>query len=425
MFAGGSAVCCVDEVSTGLDPISRRRIWEILLAERGRRTIIMTTHFLDEADYLADDVAIMYKGSLRASGTAATLKNRFGDGYTIKLPSSTDIDMSISAAVVTEHSRHQTVYRVATAALAVEVVEKLEQQHQKNYQLSGPTMEELFLKVTGDTIAATEELSDPAVTQAKDHQALVTVAEGGYELAEGQPISAFNQWWILLCKRVRICKRRWIPYFVAFAFAIVGAAVAPLLIKSFNRPTECPVPAELILDYNYRIDFGTIYSPDYLYGEQRVYVFGPASKLDESRLDVMADVYAVKYTTKYGHSTFGYSNGAEIKAQLLMVDTFEEFSDAVKANWRELSQQNPDIDYMPPTSLRGGIWIGDENSKPTVMVNVRQADEVSRILNFFDVVMSGVPISSSYYKFATIDIPLLYDFKALMFIVYYGLIMAW
>lgn len=49
MFAGGSKVCCVDEVSTGLDPISRRHIWEILLAERSRRTIIMTTHFLDEA----------------------------------------------------------------------------------------------------------------------------------------------------------------------------------------------------------------------------------------------------------------------------------------------------------------------------------------------------------------------------------------
>jgi ATP-binding cassette subfamily A (ABC1) protein 3 len=78
MFAGGSAVCCVDEVSTGLDPISRRRIWEILLAERHRRTIIMTTHFLDEADYLADNIVIMYKGSLRAEGTAATLKNRFG-----------------------------------------------------------------------------------------------------------------------------------------------------------------------------------------------------------------------------------------------------------------------------------------------------------------------------------------------------------
>ncbi|KAG7110964.1 ABC transporter A family member 2 like protein [Verticillium longisporum] len=56
MLTGGSAVCCVDEVSSGLDPLSRRKIWDILLAERGRRTIILTTHFLDEADLLADHI---------------------------------------------------------------------------------------------------------------------------------------------------------------------------------------------------------------------------------------------------------------------------------------------------------------------------------------------------------------------------------
>lgn len=44
MFTGGSSVCCVDEVSSGLDPLSRRKIWDILLAERGSRTIILTTH---------------------------------------------------------------------------------------------------------------------------------------------------------------------------------------------------------------------------------------------------------------------------------------------------------------------------------------------------------------------------------------------
>lgn len=48
MFTGGSRVCCVDEVSSGLDPLSRRKIWEILLAERGDRTFLLTTHFLDE-----------------------------------------------------------------------------------------------------------------------------------------------------------------------------------------------------------------------------------------------------------------------------------------------------------------------------------------------------------------------------------------
>jgi ATP-binding cassette subfamily A (ABC1) protein 3 len=302
MFAGGSAVCCVDEVSTGLDPISRRRIWEILLAERSRRTIIMTTHFLDEVDYLADDIAIMYKGTLRAGGTSASLKHGFGDGYTIKLPYQTDMNISISGPVQKEESRHQTVYRVATAALAAEIVEELEKHKLGDYQLSGPTMEELFIKATGDTIQPTEEQTKEAKTDTSKAQNItIDTSAVDYELAEGRPVSAPKQWSVLLGKRLRILKRRWIPYFVAAAFALVGAGVAPLLIKKFNTPLKCPVPADLIVDYTYRSDFGTYYAQndarDYETGELRKsYVFGPASQLNTSRFDIVADVYSVNHT---------------------------------------------------------------------------------------------------------------------------------
>ena len=47
MLTGGSSLCMLDEVSSGLDPLSRRKIWDILLAERGKRSILLTTHFLD------------------------------------------------------------------------------------------------------------------------------------------------------------------------------------------------------------------------------------------------------------------------------------------------------------------------------------------------------------------------------------------
>ncbi len=86
MLTGGSAVCCVDEVSSGLDPLSRRKIWDILLAERGRRTIILTTHFLDEADLLADHIAILSKGTLRAEGSSAQLKDTLGKRLQDKYP---------------------------------------------------------------------------------------------------------------------------------------------------------------------------------------------------------------------------------------------------------------------------------------------------------------------------------------------------
>lgn len=47
-FVGGSKVCCIDEASSGLDPLSRRNIWNIIQKGHARRTILVTTHFLDE-----------------------------------------------------------------------------------------------------------------------------------------------------------------------------------------------------------------------------------------------------------------------------------------------------------------------------------------------------------------------------------------
>lgn len=64
MLTGGSEVCCVDEVSGGLDPLSRRKIWDIMLAARGTRTIVLTTHFLDEAEFLANHMVVMSKGAI-------------------------------------------------------------------------------------------------------------------------------------------------------------------------------------------------------------------------------------------------------------------------------------------------------------------------------------------------------------------------
>ncbi|KAF2825651.1 P-loop containing nucleoside triphosphate hydrolase protein [Ophiobolus disseminans] len=440
MFAGGSAVCCVDEVSTGLDPISRRRIWEILLAERSRRTIILTTHYLDEADFLADDIAIMYKGSMRASGTAATLKHSYGNGYTVKLPCHSNVEPKISGTVHREQSRHQTVYRVTTAALAAELVEELEKHNLRDYQLSGPTMEELFIKVTGETIQSAEEPSnDEKSIKAKATHVTVNISENDYELTEGKPISVLKQWWILVCKRFRILPRRWVPYFIAVAFAIVGAGIAPLLIKSVTKPLKCPVAADLVYDYTYRNDFGSgfyarsssssYYGPvDELYVKK--YVFGPRGSLNEKQLGLVASVYSMNHTRSYGsYATNGYSNATQISDQFILVNTYDEFRSAIHNNWAALAKKRIqssalEDDYSPSTSLKGGVWMGDDKSGPTVLVNARRVDSSNQMLNIYNIMKSGVPMSGSYYSFASTTIPQLIDFKPLMFIIYYGLIMA-
>ncbi|KAF2471432.1 P-loop containing nucleoside triphosphate hydrolase protein [Lindgomyces ingoldianus] len=400
MFAGGSSVCLVDEVSTGLDPISRRRIWEILLAERARRTIIMTTHFLDEADYLADNIAIMFKGSLKVEGTSATLKSTFGNGFTVKLPENVDIDIPLSGPVEKEASRHQMVYRVSTAAIAAELIEHLDRNKIRNYQVSGPTMEELFLKVTGDKISDESSSMSGERDDTETRGALMaTDTSSGYALREGRPISVFLQWWLLFCKRFRILKRRYIPYFFTIVIAIVGAGVAPLLIKSFNKPMQCPQPADLVVDYSFRSDLSS-------FSTYAKLLFGPANALNDEKLAQIAEVYSTK-RTRYP-TYYGFNSTEQLRELFTPVDTYDEFSKYFEANHTRYSTW-------------GGIWVGD---KPTIAFNVWEANSGVKFNNLINNYLSNVPISAGYGEFPFTQLPSVYDIKPLMFMLYYGLIMA-
>jgi len=61
-----------------MDPENRRQTWDILQGERAGRTMILSTHFMDEADFLGDYIAIMANGRLMCQGTSMDLKRRYG-----------------------------------------------------------------------------------------------------------------------------------------------------------------------------------------------------------------------------------------------------------------------------------------------------------------------------------------------------------
>uniref|UniRef100_A0A8C4SW48 P-type phospholipid transporter n=1 Tax=Erpetoichthys calabaricus TaxID=27687 RepID=A0A8C4SW48_ERPCA len=84
-FVGGSKVVILDEPTSGVDPYSRRSIWDLLLKYRSGRTIILSTHHMDEADLLGDRVAIISKGKLLCCGSPLFLKNCFGIGFYLTL----------------------------------------------------------------------------------------------------------------------------------------------------------------------------------------------------------------------------------------------------------------------------------------------------------------------------------------------------
>uniref|UniRef100_A0A8D0E5Z9 ATP binding cassette subfamily A member 12 n=1 Tax=Salvator merianae TaxID=96440 RepID=A0A8D0E5Z9_SALMN len=82
---GGSKVVILDEPTTGVDPCSRRGIWEIISKNRSGRTIILSTHHLDEAEVLSDRIAFLEHGRLKCCGSPFFLKENFGSGYHLTL----------------------------------------------------------------------------------------------------------------------------------------------------------------------------------------------------------------------------------------------------------------------------------------------------------------------------------------------------
>ena len=78
---GNSKILFLDEPTTGLDPVNKRKIWTLVNQIKSNRAILLTSHSMDEADFLADRIGIMSKGEFKCIGTSLELKNIYGDGY--------------------------------------------------------------------------------------------------------------------------------------------------------------------------------------------------------------------------------------------------------------------------------------------------------------------------------------------------------
>ena len=80
---GNPKIILLDEPSAGVDIVNRQIVWKSLVQLKKNRTIIMSTHFMEEAEILGDRVAVLKKGQLQVCGTCVELHNMFGAGYTL------------------------------------------------------------------------------------------------------------------------------------------------------------------------------------------------------------------------------------------------------------------------------------------------------------------------------------------------------
>ncbi|KAH9540293.1 hypothetical protein CY35_15G104500 [Sphagnum magellanicum] len=121
---GDPKVVYLDEPTTGMDPVTRRHVWDIIEASKKGRAIILTTHSMEEADILGDRVAIMARGKLRCIGTPIRLKTRFGAGYVVNVSVRSENSTREPAQLAEEEQQRSKVKQFFKEKLAVEPKEE-------------------------------------------------------------------------------------------------------------------------------------------------------------------------------------------------------------------------------------------------------------------------------------------------------------
>jgi ABC-2 type transport system ATP-binding protein len=152
-------VIFLDEPTVGLDPQARRSLWELLrILHAEGRTIVMTTHYMEEAEQLCDRLAIIDRGKLLALDSTAQLKARAPGGTMIELEldgAATDVaTIAASLEHVVAANATGNLLRVQSAAggriisALIDAVEK-GGRSVRNISLSQPSLETLFISLTG------------------------------------------------------------------------------------------------------------------------------------------------------------------------------------------------------------------------------------------------------------------------------------
>ncbi|MCC2631276.1 MAG: transporter ATP-binding protein [Candidatus Paceibacter sp.] len=150
-------VLFLDEPTTGLDPQARRNLWELIRTiNKEGKTIVITTHYLEEAEILCDRVGIMDNAKLIALDTVPNLLKRSGVVSSIILKSSKELDaeqLSMFPGVEQVIPDHPS-YRLVTSSpqQTLPVIFSIFGRDVLDLQLKQATLEDVFLKLTGHTL---------------------------------------------------------------------------------------------------------------------------------------------------------------------------------------------------------------------------------------------------------------------------------
>ncbi|XP_010550621.1 PREDICTED: ABC transporter A family member 7 [Tarenaya hassleriana] len=110
---GNPKVIYMDEPSTGLDPASRNNLWNVIKRAKQNSAIILTTHSMEEAEYLCDRLGIFVDGSLQCIGNPKELKGRYGGSYVFTMTTSSEYDEEVEKLVQHVSPNCRKIYHIS------------------------------------------------------------------------------------------------------------------------------------------------------------------------------------------------------------------------------------------------------------------------------------------------------------------------
>uniref|UniRef100_A0A1Y1MCM6 ABC transporter domain-containing protein n=1 Tax=Photinus pyralis TaxID=7054 RepID=A0A1Y1MCM6_PHOPY len=241
-LCGGSKVVVCDEPTSGMDPAARKNLCDLLQAQKKDRTILLTTHYMDEADLLGDRIAIMSKGNLECCGSSFFLKKKYGTGYHLIMEKLETCDVSAVTALLQSHipsvkvqsnigSELSYLLPQEFSALFEGMLRDLETQSSElgvlSYGISLTTLEEVFTKVGTDhlnadssiSLATTDVLSTPPYCYRPNWR---------------------NQFLAMIMKRSLAVVRSWLLLFIQNFMVVFFLIIAVILARQMNTSTDLP-----------------------------------------------------------------------------------------------------------------------------------------------------------------------------------------
>ncbi len=287
---GESSVVLLDEPTSGMDPEARREIWDLLSGFKKDRTVILTTHFMEEADVLGDRIAIMAGGKVQCYGSSLYLKRAYGTGYRLT--------MTKDGRRCDERGAKDLIRRFVPSAGTIsnvsgelamalpsededrftEMLKALSESKSKlgiaNFGLSVTTLEDVFLRVGSNADGGIKEADAIGLNveelEQNGLQRMNSVDSGADYAAPDQALTDFRSGYAaglslfflhmkgLVTKRVLQTFRTWVTYLSMAMVPVVVAVICGVVVDFIGEigdPEEAEPLVMTLEDYEDTIDF--------------------------------------------------------------------------------------------------------------------------------------------------------------------------